>query len=186
VTFIPHDCEDMDAFSAWHAKRPIVFLIDHKGSTSRLRFGAAHELGHLVMHADVVAGSPELERQANRFASAFLLPRETFLPECPRRLNWPHFYELKRRWKVSVAALVRRAYDLECISEASYPSRLEAAMTIVFFGENTNDRVTWYFRAGGGTPSKSTSSEKHDIARQQVGGHGRRCTSSGLTHTTWT
>ena len=137
VTFIPHECDDMDAFSAWHAKRPIVFLIDHKGSTSRLRFDAAHELGHLVMHADVVAGSPELERQANRFASAFLLPRETFLPECPRRLNWPHFYELKRRWKVSVAALVRRAYDLECISEASYR---RAYMHLNQTGQRTAER----------------------------------------------
>jgi Zn-dependent peptidase ImmA (M78 family)/transcriptional regulator with XRE-family HTH domain len=137
VTLIPHNCEDMDAFSAWHAKRPIIFLVDHKGSTSRLRFDAAHELGHLVMHADVVAGSPELERQANRFASAFLLPRETFLPECPRRLNWPHFYELKRRWKVSVAALVRRAYDLECISEASYR---RAYMHLNQTGERTSER----------------------------------------------
>lgn len=137
VTFVPHYCDDMDAFSTWHARRPIVFLVDHKGSTSRLRFDAAHELGHLVMHADVVAGSPELERQANRFASAFLLPRETFLPECPRHLNWPHLYELKRRWKVSVAALVRRAYDLECISEASYR---RAYVQLNQTGERTAER----------------------------------------------
>jgi Zn-dependent peptidase ImmA (M78 family) len=49
-----------------------------------------------------------------------LLPREPFLVECPRWLNWEHFYELKRRWKVSVAALVKRAYDLGCISEVTY------------------------------------------------------------------
>lgn len=29
-------------------------------------------------------------------------------------------YELKRRWGVSVAALVRRAYDLGVLSEATY------------------------------------------------------------------
>lgn len=120
VSIIPHDCREVDAFSAWHAGRPLVFLIAHKSAASRTRFDAAHELGHLVMHADVVAGSPELERQANRFASAFLVPRESFLAECPRWLNWPHFYELKRRWRVSVAALIKRAYDLECISESSY------------------------------------------------------------------
>lgn len=120
VAFIPNDCEEVDAFSAWHEGRPLVFLVRHKGSTSRTRFDAAHELGHLVMHADVVAGSPELERQANRFAGAFLLPRDSFLRECPRSLNWPLFHELKQRWKVSLAALVKRAHDLECISEASY------------------------------------------------------------------
>lgn len=120
VTHIPGGCEDVDAFSTWHDGRPLVFLVMEKGSTSRTRFDACHELGHLVMHADVTPGSPELERQANRFASAFLLPRESFLVECPRWLDWEHFYELKRRWKVSVAALVKRAYDLGRLSEPTY------------------------------------------------------------------
>jgi Zn-dependent peptidase ImmA (M78 family)/transcriptional regulator with XRE-family HTH domain len=120
VTHVPAGCEEVDAFSTWHAGRPVVFLVMAKGSTSRARFDACHELGHLTMHADATPGSPELERQANRFASAFLLPREPFLVECPRWLDWEHFYELKRRWKVSVAALVKRAHDLGKLSEASY------------------------------------------------------------------
>jgi hypothetical protein len=49
-----------------------------------------------------------------------LVPRESFLAECPRWLNWEHFYELKTRWQVSVAALVRRAYDLNLLSDASF------------------------------------------------------------------
>jgi Zn-dependent peptidase ImmA (M78 family)/transcriptional regulator with XRE-family HTH domain len=120
VTQIPADCAEVDAFSTWHEGRPLVFLVMAKGSTSRARFDACHELGHLVMHADAAPGSPELERQAHRFAGAFLLPREPFLLECPRWLDWDHFYELKRRWKVSVAALLRRAHDLGKLSEASY------------------------------------------------------------------
>lgn len=120
VTHIPEGCEEVDAFSTWHEGRPVVFLVMAKGSTSRTRFDACHELGHLVMHADATPGSPDLERQANRFASAFLVPREPFLMECPRWLDWDHFYELKRRWKVSVAALVKRAHDLGKLSEASY------------------------------------------------------------------
>lgn len=119
VTLVPEACREIDAFSAWHAKRPMIFLVEHS-EPSRLRYDAAHELGHLVMHVDVTPGSPELEREANRFAAAFLLPRESFLPECPRSLNWPLFYELKQRWRVSVQALVRRAYDLGCISQATY------------------------------------------------------------------
>ncbi|WP_437480662.1 ImmA/IrrE family metallo-endopeptidase [Sorangium sp. So ce1014] len=119
VTVVPKTCREIDAFSAWHTRRPIIFLVDHT-EPSRVRYDAAHELGHLVMHVDVTPGSPELERQANRFAAAFLLPRESFLPECPGWLNWDHFYELKQRWRVSVQALVRRAYDLGRISEATY------------------------------------------------------------------
>ncbi len=112
--------EKVDAFSYWHKKRPFIFLLLTKESASRARFDVAHETGHLVMHPDVLPGDPLLERQANKFASAFLLPRESFEAECPTRLDFGHFFELKNRWKVSVPALIRRAYDLGKISEASY------------------------------------------------------------------
>lgn len=120
VVTIDDGCREVDAFSLWNGKRPCVFLVMEKGSTSRTRMDAAHELGHLVMHADVAAGSPELEQQANRFGSAFLMPRDAFYHEAPRRLNWDHIWELKRRWKVSAAAIVRRSYDLDLLSEATY------------------------------------------------------------------
>lgn len=120
VAHVPEECREVDAFSTWCGPRPFIFLVSEKGSTSRARFDAGHELGHLVMHADVAPGSAEAERDANRFASAFLLPKEPFLAECPRWLDFEHLYELKRRWGVSVAALVRRAYDLGVFSEATY------------------------------------------------------------------
>lgn len=122
VVVIPIDdaCREVDAFSLWNEKRPTIFLVMDKGSASRTRMDASHELGHLLMHADVAAGSPELERQANHFGSAFLLPRDSFFHEAPRRLGWEHVWELKRRWKVSAAAIVRRSYDLGVISETAY------------------------------------------------------------------
>ncbi|MFY0581659.1 ImmA/IrrE family metallo-endopeptidase [Cystobacter fuscus] len=113
------DCRRVDAFSTWIDKRPYVFLNTFKGSTSRARFDAAHELGHLVMHPDVVPGSPELEHQADQFASAFLLPRSSFSKECPRRINFEHLRELKVRWKVSLAALLYRGRELGFFSEAA-------------------------------------------------------------------
>jgi Zn-dependent peptidase ImmA (M78 family)/transcriptional regulator with XRE-family HTH domain len=122
VVVIPIDeaCREVDAFSLWNGKRPCVFLVMEKGSTSRTRMDAAHELGHLVMHVDVAAGSPELERQANRFGSAFLMPRGSFYHEASRRLSWEHIWELKQRWKVSAAAIIKRTYDLGLLSEATY------------------------------------------------------------------
>lgn len=136
VVSIPTTCRSVDAFSTWHDGRPLVFLGMEKGSTSRTRFDAAHELGHLVMHVDVCPGNSSLERQADRFASAFLLPRDTFAPECPRRLDWNHFYELKRRWRVSVQGIVRRAYDIGHLSEASYR---RAFVHMNQTGERTNE-----------------------------------------------
>ncbi len=91
------DCKKVDAFSLWHQSRPFVFLNTEKGSGSRSRLDAAHELGHLIMHDEYIPGDRRQEDQAFRFAGAFLLPRETFLRECPRRLVWTKFLELKER-----------------------------------------------------------------------------------------
>lgn len=115
-----NNSKKVDAFSHWHGGRPFVFLNAEKGSGSRSRYDAAHELGHLIMHPDYLPGDRTHESQADRFASAFLMPRETFMRECPKRLIWPIFIELKKRWKVSLAALVRRAKDLGNISEDTY------------------------------------------------------------------
>lgn len=119
VAQIPHPCAAVDAFSVRSTYRPLVFLVGSH-PPSRSRFDAAHELGHLAIHEDVVAENHDVETQAHRFGSAFLAPRESFLRECPRFLNFDHLYELKRRWGMSVQALVRRCYDLGVFSEATY------------------------------------------------------------------
>lgn len=116
------EVDKLDAFSTWSQKlaRPVIFLGNGKESATRRRFDGAHELGHLLFHRESKPGDREIEAQANHFAAAFLLPEEPFAAECPRQLKWPALLELKKRWKVSLAAMVRRAYDLGIYSEATY------------------------------------------------------------------
>jgi Zn-dependent peptidase ImmA (M78 family)/DNA-binding XRE family transcriptional regulator len=111
-------CDDVDAFSMWQSQRPFVMLALHK-PPSRVHFDAGHELGHLLLHEDAAPASPRAEREANHFAAAFLVPRETFLQECPRRWSFETFRALKRRWHVSIQALVYRAQELERLSTGS-------------------------------------------------------------------
>ena len=111
----------VSAFSCWTGDRPFVFLNNHdENANSRTRFDNLHELGHLVLHHDVSPGSREVEMQADRFASAFLIPREAFLDEHPRRVVLEDLREMKRKWGMSLAALVRRGYDLGVYSDAQY------------------------------------------------------------------
>jgi Zn-dependent peptidase ImmA (M78 family)/transcriptional regulator with XRE-family HTH domain len=122
VTHFPGLSERVDALSM-HRPRPIIVRSSAKESIMRLRFDLAHECGHLVMHQGVETGDRETETQAHRFASAFLLPAGAFAAEFPRRvryLDWPGLYSLKRRWGVSVRAIIRRAYDLNMIDAAQY------------------------------------------------------------------
>ncbi len=74
----------------------------------------------MLLHRGRDPGSQELETDADAFAGALLLPRGPFLAECPRRLDWDRLRVLTRRWGVSVAAIVRRAFDLGIFTEATY------------------------------------------------------------------
>lgn len=117
---VPGHSQKLDAFSVWVQGKPMVFLTIEKGSASRRRWDAAHELAHLLLHKGFEAGDVDREKEAHAFAGAFLLPRMPFLSECPSRLDWNRLRALKRRWGVSLAAIVRRAYDLGIYSEATY------------------------------------------------------------------
>lgn len=109
----------MDGVSAWSVdcRRPVVLLASDKASAVRSRFDAAHELGHLVMHRSVKPEQlskseyAEMERQAHRFASAFLLPAKSFAHDVSR-MELDYFVSVKRRWRVSISGMIMRAHSL--------------------------------------------------------------------------
>lgn len=121
VTYFEGVSERVDAFSM-DRPRPIIVRSSLKESLCRQRFDLAHECGHLVMHRGVATGDRVTEDQANRFASAFLLPRAGFANEFPAgtTVNWRVLYEMKLRWRVSVRAIIHRAYDLGLLSARQY------------------------------------------------------------------
>lgn len=115
------DAQKIDAFSR-KGRTTLIFLNQHIQSPSRWAFDLGHECGHLVLHTGVVTGSKITEAEADRFASAFLMPERAFRREfgLPKRLSWPHVFEMKQRWRVSLAAIIRRAYDLSLIEATAY------------------------------------------------------------------
>jgi Zn-dependent peptidase ImmA (M78 family) len=115
---------EIDAIS-FATKRPLIALNSDGRSACRERFGIAHELGHFSLHVGVLTGDKLTETQANRFASALLMPRSTFSSECGvakrgSRLNWTGLSELKLRWGVSKAAILYRGRQLGIFSEDQY------------------------------------------------------------------
>lgn len=84
---------------------------------SHQRFALAHELGHLVMHSG--DPTPEMERDADEFASALLMPAADIRPRL-RNLRFRDLGALKPLWRVSLAALIRRAHDLDEITDRQY------------------------------------------------------------------
>jgi len=128
VTRFELGSDEIDAFSCWIGRRPYVLLGSDKKSCCRSRFDAAHELGHLLMHGDIAQEDIEdkktrdrLEREANFFAGALLIPRSSLLREFySTRVG--HIKGLKARWRVSMQALAHRAKDVGILDELQYIS----------------------------------------------------------------
>lgn len=86
----------------------------------RQRFTLAHELGHIIMRN---SSSPikESENEANRFAAEFLMP-EIEIGYNLKKIDLEKACYLKPYWKVSIAAIIRRALTLKYINQARYKS----------------------------------------------------------------
>lgn len=121
----------LDGFSQWLDNRPYIFLSDDKKSSSRTRFSLAHELGHLIMHVNYLEDEylssienknnikiieEKFENEANMFAAAFLMPKESFSKDIYSS-SLEHFINLKKKWKVSIQSMIYRCADLELLSE---------------------------------------------------------------------
>lgn len=122
VFSLAEDYAEVDAFAAWHDGIPFVFLNTVK-SSERSRMDAAHELGHLVLHRHgTTTRSRPIEEEAKRFASAFLMPRSGVLPTAQTFPSLDQLIRLKRKWKVSLAALAFRLHELGAITDWHYRS----------------------------------------------------------------
>ena len=115
---------NVDACSQTINDTAIFFIRRNDISACRLRFDLAHELGHLILHSAITKEEMQckevldrVEKEANMFASAFLLPRDKFGKEV-LSISLDHFINLKSRWKVSISAMIYRCSELGIFNEA--------------------------------------------------------------------
>lgn len=111
----------LDALSVWIEERPFVYLTLNK-SPERGRWDAAHELGHLVMHIGLCPQGRAVEREADEFASEFLLPERGVRGRVPRFPSLEEVRSEKLFWRVSALAYIRRLYQLGAVTEWQYKS----------------------------------------------------------------
>lgn len=119
---LPVTVPGLDAFSVWAGEaggRPVI-VVAREPAGDRLRFSVAHELGHLVMHSPIRGTVSQLEREADEFAAEFLVPEEAFRRDVAPPVTLAGLALLKPKWRVSVAALIRRARETRLVSEPQY------------------------------------------------------------------
>jgi Zn-dependent peptidase ImmA (M78 family)/transcriptional regulator with XRE-family HTH domain len=95
---------------------PVIFL-NSRLLGDRERFSLAYELAQLVIHTSgSLPPDRDISHEANLFAAGFLMPRRAIMEDFKGGITIPLLGELKKKWKVSMIALLYRADDLGCIT----------------------------------------------------------------------
>lgn len=124
--FAPNDLcrfKGIDAFSAWEDGTPYILYNPIQKSAVRTRFSILHELGHLIMHNSIAEHESikrEIvdfaDRQADRFAAAFLLPATSF-PNDVKDTSLISLKRTKQKWKAAMSTIIKRCEDLNLLTE---------------------------------------------------------------------
>lgn len=109
------DISKADALSTWAEGTPLV-LFNVAKSAERSRNDAAHELGHLCLHRHRAPAGDKAEQEAIAFAAELLLPREAITRESYGTLSLSSLLQLKFRWGVSAAFMLKRLTDLDRVT----------------------------------------------------------------------
>lgn len=132
ITAMNTNTENVDAFSQRQdingEMHYIIALGNDKGSATRRQFSVAHELGHIILHdafleLEYLSNEElrDIENQAHEFASAFLLPKDTFSKDIiAYPTNLEYYIQLKKKWRTSISAMLVRANNLNILAYSSY------------------------------------------------------------------
>lgn len=147
--------KNFNGLSATVNGAPVVVVGKH-WTGDRQRFTLAHELGHLVLH-DLLDDVLEEERACNRFAGAFLVPKDSVI-EClgarRKQLELQELSILKQDWGLSMMAWTFRAKDLNVIPYTTYQQLWREHMS------------SW--KKEGQEPGKEYTKEKPSLFKQLV------------------
>jgi Zn-dependent peptidase ImmA (M78 family)/transcriptional regulator with XRE-family HTH domain len=128
VALVVPDLKSRDAFSLWFNDLPIMALSSGR-SGDRGRMNAAHELGHLILHG----GKSRFEvddSDADDFAAEFLMPEAAMRREINTPVTISGLASLKRRWRVSIQALIVRSKELGMVTDRQYRYLFEQMSTM--------------------------------------------------------
>lgn len=111
-------------FAGWADNHPVIVLatwLNH--DTPLKRFTMLHEAAHLLMANHTDLADKQLESFCDRFAGAMMIPKDVFTSDWGgfrRRISLEELIDLKRRYGMSIAAIMYRAHDLRLIDDSTH------------------------------------------------------------------
>jgi len=100
-----------------------VIVVNQEAWAERKRFTLAHELGHMVLAAPKGMKEIDIEKAANRFAGAFLIPADILRAEMGSNrssVSLGELFALKERFGVSMQAIAYRCKDLGILGPKAF------------------------------------------------------------------
>jgi Zn-dependent peptidase ImmA (M78 family)/transcriptional regulator with XRE-family HTH domain len=118
VRAIDFGTERVDSRTVLTDNKYPVIVVNKALLGDRQRFSLAYQLGHLVMHTyKPVDWNVDVGHEANLFAAEFLMPENEMRDAFKDGVTLALLAELKRKWKVSMIALLYRADDLGFLTD---------------------------------------------------------------------
>lgn len=117
------EIERHDAVSFWspESHRPIIcFSRGFPGDHNRL--SVSHEIAHITLHQLRNVPAVQAESEAFGFPGAFLIPSTVAHEEIEQPITLRSLAYLKAKWGVSIAALIRRCWDLGLVNDVKRTS----------------------------------------------------------------
>lgn len=116
VLALSEDTANINAFSFWLDGLPYIFLNNFKTPESSI-FDSGHELGHLLIHCKGdLRGDRLLEREADSFSAAFLMPANDVRASVSRPVTSDVIIKAKTKWRVSAFALLHRLWRMRIVT----------------------------------------------------------------------
>ncbi|VDG25763.1 helix-turn-helix domain-containing protein [Lactiplantibacillus mudanjiangensis] len=123
VFFADLSAENVDALTDQLDGHYYIIVNIKNRSSSRIRLDLAHELGHIILHAqyfEKAINKPGyrklVEAEANHFAGALLMPAEGLAMDMAGT-NMDYIISLKKHWKASIQAIIYRGNQIGLISD---------------------------------------------------------------------
>lgn len=131
-SFTTHN--NIDAYSQVEVEKkknhliPVVVLGADKENAYRRQFSAAHELGHILLDDlfDIDSMTKveysNMENIMHRFAGSLLIPKDMLIEDLTRgrRTELKLYFDLKKKYRVSAAALIVRANQIDALNVNQY------------------------------------------------------------------
>lgn len=130
----PHETSEGKKFSGFssYIRKNFVVYINSSYTLGHERFTAAHELYHLLFDKEILMNKKLLspnnkdmnERNANIFATEFLMPEEGVYDFCHKKINGnlepKHIIWLQNNFQVSYRAMLKRLLELEICDKSVF------------------------------------------------------------------